>query len=285
MVSSPRNPVLSGRTIIPAHALEEKIAELLDSFYIRHIGRLKELKLDERLRSKNPYLFRAIGVTNASQIVEELMDAHISSSDETIFGNVFFEPLAIWVAEQYFEGMTGTMVVVSQGKGIDIQLSNATVNQAIAVKSGPKVFNAQSRLKQVEEFRTAERILKKDKKLFLAIVGYCYGRKAQREAKDFTEMAGQQLWEHLTGEPNFYLRIIELMKLRLVDHRSTFLVEYAKTKERFVVEFQAKYSFPDDTIDWDKLVEMVSATKIPKETITKTGTKLRSSKTSKPSTL
>jgi hypothetical protein len=259
----------AGRTIIASDILEQKISDLLDIFFARRIDRLQQLKLDSRLSSKNPYLFRAIGVADASEIVKELLDAHISSSDETIFGNVFFEPLAKWVAAKSFEGQSGTAVQVSGAEGCDILLTKPGQNEAIAVKSGPKVFNAQSRGKQILEFKKIDRILKKDGKLFLALVGYCYGRKKQKDVKDFTEMAGQKLWEHLTGEPDFYLRIIRLMRQKPIEHRPKFQEQYNNAKNLFVREFLTKYALPNGSIDWDKLVVKVSAVNSPNKAVEK----------------
>lgn len=263
MTTPPDKDTMPARATIPSADLEEKIAQLLDVFFNKRTDSLQSLKLDAKLKVKNPYLFRAIGVSDASEIVEELLDAHISSSDETIFGNEFFEPLGKWVAEKSFENQRHITVQVSGAEGCDILISTPEENQAIAVKSGTKVFNAQSRRKQIDEFHKIERILRKDKKLFLSIVGYCYGRKEQRLAKDFTEMAGQKFWEHLTGEKDFYLRIIELMKLKPVEHRPKFLDQYNKAKNRFVKEFLSKYALEDFSIDWNKLARMISEVRLP----------------------
>src|SRR5438128_2394097 len=74
--------------------LEDLIRQCLDVFYKRRIKKLSELKLSNVLRKKNPYLLRAMGVQNAAEIVSEILKAYMSSSDETIFGDAFFEPLA-----------------------------------------------------------------------------------------------------------------------------------------------------------------------------------------------
>ena len=52
--------------------LENLIRRSLDDFYQRRMKKLSELKLNDVLRKKNPYLYRAIGVQKASEIVEEL---------------------------------------------------------------------------------------------------------------------------------------------------------------------------------------------------------------------
>ena len=73
--------------------LEDLIRRSLDEFYQRRIKKLSELKLQDVLRKKNPYLLRAVGVKEAHEIVNEILTAFMSSSDESIFGDAFFEPI------------------------------------------------------------------------------------------------------------------------------------------------------------------------------------------------
>lgn len=249
---------------INADELEQKIAELLNIFFNKRKEGLSKLQLKKKLRDKNPYLFRAIGVLDANEIITALLDAHISSSDETIFGNDFFEPLAKWVATQAYKNQAGTTVQVSGAEGCDIAISHEGTHEAIAVKSGPKIFNSQSKKKQVDEFKKIQRIIAKERKLFLPLVGYCYGNKAQRDtgkAADFTEYAGQKFWAHLTGEKEFYLRIIHLMKSKPQEYRQEFLDEYNKAKNKFTKEFLDEFSNQDGSIDWERLTQLNSAEK------------------------
>jgi hypothetical protein len=251
---------------ISAPALEAQIGKLLDCFFIRRISLLQTLELDAKIRRKNPYLIRAIGIASADEIVKELLDAHISSSNETLFGNEFFEPLAKWVAEQAFSDQPGTAVTLSDGEGVDIRISRPNENQVIAVKSGINVFNAQSRARQATDFAAVRSRLAREKKSFLEIVGYSYGRKDAKPGGKFTEMAGQVFWSHLTGEDDFYLRIVEMMKNKPLEHRPMFLVEYDKAKNRFTKDFLDKYALEDGSIDWSKLTSLISSVrvKIPK---------------------
>src|SRR3990170_498217 len=74
--------------------LESLISRCLGEFYRRRLQKVQDLKLRTFLRRKNPYLFRALGIQKASEIVERLLADYISASDETIFGDAFFEPIA-----------------------------------------------------------------------------------------------------------------------------------------------------------------------------------------------
>lgn len=236
--------------VIGSHELEQKISELLDDFYHRRIERIKTLKLKHTLKRKNPYLYRAIGVQKASEIVEGLLLAYMSSSDEGIFGDAFFEPLA-----KFASGGT-----TSPSEGVDVACETETVYAAIAVKSGTNVFNAQSRRRQIEDFKTLENRLRKLQKHFDPVVGYCYGKKQQSKNSKapFRELAGQAFWEMITGDPEFYLRIIQLMRDKPQKH----LIEYKKAWDaainRFTHEFINEYCNEDGAINWDKLVQFNS---------------------------
>ena len=65
-------------------------------FHAKRIANLDNLKLKKVLERKNPYLLKAKYVLTAEQIIKGLVDAHISSNEETIFGD-WLEGLAIFI--------------------------------------------------------------------------------------------------------------------------------------------------------------------------------------------
>ena len=68
----------------------------IGTFHEKRIQSLDDLKLVKVLKRKNPYLFKAKYVLTADQIVRGIVDAHISSNEETIFGD-WLEGLAIFI--------------------------------------------------------------------------------------------------------------------------------------------------------------------------------------------
>lgn len=250
---------------IDAAILESKIGELLDTFYSKRSAALNDLKLINTLKRKNPYLYRAAGVADASEIVEEILRAHVSSSDETLFGNDFFEPLAKWVAEQASPVETHK-VNTSDGEGVDITITTAKSVMPIAVKSGVNVFNADSKKKQGENFAALNKRLLKLALHFDPVVGYCYGKKQQsaRSKVNFRELAGQAFWELITNENDFYLRIVRLMGEKPLEHRPIFQQSFDQAKNRFAKEFLVDFSNESGAINWDKLLEFNSGAVVPK---------------------
>lgn len=238
-------------------ALERIVSERLDDFYERRIQKLAKLKLDDTLKRKNPYLFRAIGMEDATEIVERLLSAFTSSSDEGIFGDAFFEPLA--------SAVSGGKP--SPSEGVDIAIHDDDKYLAIAVKSGPSVFNAQSKKRQNQDFQALYSRLQKLQKHFDALVGYGYGRKDSpaNDKKIFRELAGQAFWCELTGDEEFYLRILKVMATRPVEHKNAYQKEWTKAKNRFVREFSEKYCKENGEIDWEKILRMNSRRKKPRQ--------------------
>lgn len=230
--------------------LECKIAELLDDFYNRRIAKVTTLKLKDALKRKNPYLFRAIGMQKASEIVEGLLAAYMSSSDEGIFGDAFFEPLAKFVSG----------CVVAPSEGVDIAKETDSVYMAVAVKSGPSVFNAQSKRRQADDFRALEHRLRKLQKHFDPVVGYSYGRKKQKKDTNppFRELAGQAFWMLLTDDQDFYLKIIRLMQDKPQIHLPTYKAAFDAAVNRFTREFISEFCDDDGVIDWEKVVQFNS---------------------------
>lgn len=230
--------------------LEMKIGELLDDFYKRRTDKITGLRLKHTLKRKNPYLYRAIGVQKASEIVEGLLSAYMSSSDEGIFGDAFFEPLAKFVSGG----------VVSPSEGVDVAIETENTYKAIAVKSGTNVFNAQSRKRQVDDFRSLGNRLRKLQKHFDPIVGYSYGKKEQRnvETAAFRELAGQAFWEELTGDSDFYLKIIRLMKEKPQEHLLSYKQNWDAAVNRFTLEFIQDFCDSEGNINWEQLVQFNS---------------------------
>lgn len=80
-------------------AIVEAIATALDNFYTNLIKKVDSLNVKTVMKRKNPYLFRAKAMNGAAQIIDAILAAFVSSSEETIFGNVFFEPIATAAAQ------------------------------------------------------------------------------------------------------------------------------------------------------------------------------------------
>jgi len=230
--------------------LQELIATHLNEFYQRRLQKIGTLRLKQVLRRKNPYLFKALGSQNAYEVVSGLLAAYLSSSDEGMFGDAFFEPIA--------KAISGG--VVSPSEGVDIAIETDRVYKAIAVKSGPNPFNSSQRKRQDDEFKALRSRLLKLHKQFDPILGHGYGKtRAPTAAVIYRDLAGQEFWEELTGDPDFYLKLIRYMHDEdIARHRAEYARAWEIALNRYVREFTILFCRADGTIDWEALVQFNS---------------------------
>jgi hypothetical protein len=119
-------------------------------FHQKRIASLDSLKLDKVLRRKNPYLFRAKYILTAEQLVRTLVDAHISSNEETVFGD-WLEGLAVFINEKVYNGWKSGIT------GIDPEFDSENVRYIVSIKSGPNWGNSRQIDKMKSDFTAAQK--------------------------------------------------------------------------------------------------------------------------------
>ena len=76
-------------------AVIQAIASALETFYGTLIEKIDGLNIQKVMKRKNPYLYRAKAMQSATEIVDSVLTAFVSSSEETIFGNCFLNRLLL----------------------------------------------------------------------------------------------------------------------------------------------------------------------------------------------
>lgn len=230
--------------------LETLISNCLRDFYERRLDGLKNLSLQKVLKKKNPYLYRALGLERASEIVEQIMIAHVSSSDETIFGNCFFEPIAR-------EASGGK---VADGEGVDFTLETSERILAVAVKSGPNWGNADQHKRQSTNFDALRRRLFKMQKQFDPLCGQSYGKQSSEPTDNarYRRRSGQAFWAEITGDPDFYLKLVRLMADAPKKSRDDYKKSWDGAVNRFTAEFVRDFCDASGVVDWERLVAFSS---------------------------
>jgi hypothetical protein len=235
--------------------VERFVESAISEFHERRAANVQSLELVQVLSAKNPYLFRAKHLESAADLVRAILDARLSSAEEGMFGE-FLEGLAKFVAQEKCGGKK------SSTTGIDIDLEREGVRYLIAVKSGKSWSNSSSMKKLKENFQTARRVLKQDKKVgeIQPTIAICYGRTKRVDNGAFLKVCGQDFWELISGEPELYVDIIEPIGYRAREFNDEFIAKRDQALNRMVREFTEKFCMPDGKIDWQKIVTRVSKT-------------------------
>lgn len=238
-----------------------KLADVIDyvernigTFHQKRIDNLGGLKLSKVLNRKNPYLFKAKNVLTSEQIVKSFLDAQISSSEETIFGD-WFEGLAIFINSKVYRGRKSGI------PGIDLEFDEKGIRYIVTIKSGPNWGNASQIAKMRSLFKTAAKTIRtSDSKIVVvAINGCCYGRDRKPDKGDYRKLCGQRFWEFISGNDRLYIDIIEPLGHKSKEKNDEFTQSYSQIVNKFTKEFSNEFCNDDGTINWTKIIEFNSA--------------------------
>jgi len=230
------------------------VEENIGLFHQKRIDSLDSLRLSTVLKRKNPYLFKAKHMQTAEQIVRGLVDAHISSNEETVFGD-WLEGFAIFINEKVFGGWKSGI------PGIDLEFDRNSCRYIVSIKSGPNWGNSSQIKKMTDNFRSAKRTLRTSNSgiQVIAVNGCCYGRDRNPDKGDYFKYCGQDFWAFISGEAELYTNIIEPLGHKAQEKNEEFQQSYAQMLNRFTLEFGREYCNDNGAIDWAKLVRFNSA--------------------------
>jgi len=226
--------------------------ENIVDFHNKRISSLESLKLIKLLK-KNPYLFKAKNIQTAGKLIQGLLDAFLSSSEEKLFGD-FLEDLAIFIASQTCGGHKST------APGVDLEFENKGIYYIVSVKSGPSWGNSSQQSKLAEDLQKAVRRVKQSRhgKNVQPVLGICYGKTRTNYLRGYLKVVGQNFWYLFSENKNLYTDIIEPIGYRAKEHNQAFDFEKVKVENRFTKEFIDKFCNEDGSIDWIGLVEFNS---------------------------
>jgi hypothetical protein len=221
----------------------------IGSFHNSRLQRLSGLKLKDLLKRKNPYLFKAKNILLSQDLVKILLDAHLSSQEETIFG-AFLEGLAIHICREVYGGRK------SSTAGIDLEFDKEGIRYIVSVKSGPNWGNDSQTKKLKDYFKTAQKTLRTNNPIIniRAICGCCYGKNKKSDKGEYLKLCGQDFWELVSGNKNLYLEIIEPLGYKAREKNEEFTSSYSDIINKFTQEFANDFCI-DGRIDWNRLVK------------------------------
>ncbi len=234
--------------------VSQYVEENIGIFHQKRISSLDTLKLSKVLKRKNPYLFKTKYVLTAEQIIKGLVDAHISSNEETIFGD-WLEGLAIFINGKVYNGWKSGIA------GIDLEFDKDDKRFIVNIKSGPNWGNSSQISKMISDFRTAKKTLRtsNSKLNIVAVNGCCYGRDNRPDKGDYYKYCGQKFWEFISGNENLYTEIIEPLSHKAKEKNDEFLISYSQMINKFTREFGNAFCDEKGAINWEELVKFNSS--------------------------
>ena len=229
------------------------VNDTIVDFHQRRINSLERLTL-ARLLKKNPYLFRAKHIITAGHLMESLLDAFLSSSEEKLFGD-FLEGLAIYVAQETCNGHK------SASQGIDLEFISRGTHFLVSIKSGTNWGNSSQHAKLAQDLSNGVIRVRQSRTQMnvQAVLGICYGKtKTTYQKSGYLKVVGQNFWYLISDNRDLYTDIIEPIGYRAREHNKAFDGERARVTNRFTQEFIVAFCDEQGNIDWPRLVEFNS---------------------------
>lgn len=228
---------------------EEELSIHVSDFADKITKRLENLKPKDLVARKNPYLFCLRANNDAEQFSASILDAFLSSSEETMFGTLA-EQCAVVICR------FGKGGIKSTAEGIDIEYVENDTRTIIQVKSGKHWGNSSQRKKMEEYFTKAKRILTQSEDIHVrCIEGLCYGHAKTVSRGNYSTYAGSDFWKEISEWDDAYLAILNIFSI----HAQNGLTEAKTASKRFIVAFLKENQISlDNQINWANLVRYVN---------------------------
>jgi site-specific DNA-methyltransferase (cytosine-N4-specific) len=232
--------------------------EVMTPFYLKRLNSLQALKLDDVLKRKNPYLFKAKNIELAGDLAKSIVDAFLSSQEETLFGNLL-EGFAIHVAATLHKGFKSTH------KSLDLEFQREGIYYIVGIKSGiywgnsDQINTMKANFKKAREALRAEGITLE----IVAVNGCIYGRDASPQKTDvdadktYFKYAGQEFWRFLSGDDDLYRQIIIPIDVEAKKKDEAFRAAYNAKVHELTMDFSLNF-LTKGQVDWIRLVDYVS---------------------------
>lgn len=201
-----------------------------------------------RLIAKNPFLFRARAPNNAAELADRLIDAFLSSSEETRFGDIL-EDIAVAVCRHAKGGRK------SSTEGIDLEYDAGRVRTIVSIKSGPNWGNSSQHKRLVANFQAASRVLRQGRRAEpRCIEGICYGPSGIRHLATHDRITGNAFWEEISDWPDAGRAVLAVIE----QHAGNGLLDVRRTTRREVVDYLQRTgaATEDGGINWERLFDL-----------------------------
>ena len=232
---------------------------VITPFYQVRLNNLTGLRLTSVLKRKNPYLFKAKNIELAGDLVKSIVDAFLSSQEETIFGNLL-EGFAIHVSKTLYGGFKSNL------KSVDLEFEREGVYYIVGIKSGTNWGNSDQINRLRDNFKLAKSLLRERgiKNDVVAVNGCIYGKdriplKLHTDPeKQYYKYAGQEFWRFISDDDTLYREMIVPIDKEARQKDEAFKKAYAAKVNEMTQQFTAEFMTADNQIDWIKLVDFVS---------------------------
>lgn len=213
------------------------ISILIKDFVDKSIIELNNTKLENLLI--NPFLVKAFGFVNPFEVITFYFYQKITRSVVTSWGYTIEGLLFCSGAEE------------TDIKGFDMKVEKDGLKYHFQIKSSPNTMS-------VEQVRQLNNHINniKDKKNNIPILGMTFGKEEQINNqiskylnKETQTKIGRELWDFVSGEKDYYLKLFNLIDKIMLDKETKFSDELEKKKNELINDWKMNYGEGKESID------------------------------------
>lgn len=239
--------------------------DVIQPFYKIRLKKINSINFKILAKRKNPYLFKAKNIETAGDLAKNILDAFLSSQEETIFGDLM-ENLAIYVCKQVYGGEKAKK---GKFRSVDLIFKKNKKIYIVSIKSGPNWGNSDQINIMRKNFKKAKQILYSEigQKQIFAINGCMYGKDNRPHKKhiknpqlSYDKICGQAFWELISGDKELYKRIIQPLDKEAKKKDGEFKKVYIRKINEMTKEILELFCTKNN-LDWDKIIEYISKSK------------------------
>jgi len=237
---------------VPAN-LDYFIETKTSLFYEELIEKLTALNLSDLIKKNNIYLIRTKYILFAHDLVKFLIDDYLSTIEERLF-NDFLKQLAIFTATQVYSARESTY------PGIALEITKDGTDYLIFIEASRNPNQNHEFDNQIGQLLDAKQLKSEiiPGSIIKAIYGSVYGFDNQPDKGDYLMFCGQKFWKFISGDPNYYLKIMELTSIFTPRNNEMYDAEYCRILNILEAEFLNAFC-QDGVINWPKLVKLNSS--------------------------
>ena len=219
----------------------------LETFVGKVARKLSEPPL-KVLQRKNPYLYRIRNASNPHDFAQMVLDSYLSSSEETMFGNVL-EAVVVAICRHARGGRKSTT------QNIDLEYDVGTMRILIQVKSAIHWGNSSQKTALVNHFQRATRILLQGNSSLQVkcIEGICYGKNQTDHRGTHYRLVGQDFWTEISAWNGTARSVMDLIG----KHASNGLDDQRSNAIGRMIHFlDQKGAIKHGEIDWNRIFDL-----------------------------
>ena len=220
------------------------------SGFVDWMERKVEALQPHQLIVKNPFLFRARSPENVEQFADRLIEAFLSSSEETRFGDIL-EEIAIAICSAAKGGWKSGI------PSIDIEYEEKNTRTIIQVKSGTKWGNSSQRKKLVQDFMQAKKVIRQNNREIQvrAVEGICYGSGGIKDEGTHYRIIGNDFWESISGWDKTAYAAFDIISAQAGNGLS----EARKVARQRIVDYLRRTDaiYHGGSINWTRVLDLI----------------------------